>query len=87
MKDTSNGKGVFSMVIPPPNVTGKLHLGHALTDAVEESLTRWHRMRGKMTLWNPGCDHAGIATQAVVEKLLMRSVETLVPSKCSVVQS
>ncbi|TRY74507.1 hypothetical protein TCAL_09188 [Tigriopus californicus] len=58
-------QGVFSMVIPPPNVTGRLHLGHALTDAVEDCLTRWHRMKGKMTLWNPGCDHAGIATQMV----------------------
>lgn len=65
-------EGIFMMVIPPPNVTGKLHLGHALTNAVEDSLTRWHRMKGKMCLWNPGCDHAGIATQMVVEKMLMR---------------
>ena len=64
--------GVFSMVIPPPNVTGKLHIGHALTNAVEDALTRWHRMRGEMTLWTPGCDHAGIATQMVVEKMLMK---------------
>ncbi|XP_046570599.1 valine--tRNA ligase-like [Haliotis rubra] len=62
----------FIIVIPPPNVTGKLHLGHALTNAVEDCLTRWHRMNGKMCLWNPGCDHAGIATQVVVEKKLMR---------------
>ncbi|XP_041371023.1 valine--tRNA ligase-like [Gigantopelta aegis] len=62
----------FIIVIPPPNVTGKLHLGHALTSAVQDCLVRWHRMRGKMVLWNPGCDHAGIATQVVVEKKLMR---------------
>ena len=60
------------MVIPPPNVTGKLHLGHALTNAVEDSITRWHRMSGKICLWNPGCDHAGIATQVVVEKKLWK---------------
>lgn len=51
------------MVIPPPNVTGSLHLGHALTNAVEDTITRYHRMTGKTTLWVPGCDHAGIATQ------------------------
>ncbi|XP_050394719.1 valine--tRNA ligase, partial [Patella vulgata] len=62
----------FVMVIPPPNITGSLHLGHALTNAVEDTLARWHRMNGKMVLWNPGCDHAGIATQVVVEKKLMR---------------
>ena len=52
----------FVMVIPPPNVTGSLHLGHALTTAVEDTLTRWHRMKGKIALWVPGTDHAGIAT-------------------------
>lgn len=57
---------------PTPNVTGSLHLGHALTNAIQDSLTRWHRMRGETTLWNPGCDHAGIATQVVVEKKLWR---------------
>jgi len=65
-------KGVFMMVIPPPNVTGKLHLGHALTNSVEDAITRFHRMSGKMSLWVPGCDHAGIATQVVVEKKLAR---------------
>ncbi|XP_072331843.1 valine--tRNA ligase isoform X2 [Scyliorhinus torazame] len=65
-------KGMFMICIPPPNVTGSLHLGHALTNAIQDSLTRWHRMRGEMTLWNPGCDHAGIATQVVVEKRLWR---------------
>ncbi len=62
----------FVMVIPPPNVTGSLHLGHALTSAVEDTLTRWHRMNGKIALWVPGTDHAGIATQSVVEKMLKK---------------
>uniref|UniRef100_A0A336LQN1 Valine--tRNA ligase n=1 Tax=Culicoides sonorensis TaxID=179676 RepID=A0A336LQN1_CULSO len=67
-----NPKGNFVMVIPPPNVTGSLHLGHALTNAIEDAITRWHRMNGRTTLWVPGCDHAGIATQVVVEKKLWR---------------
>jgi valyl-tRNA synthetase len=62
----------FIMVIPPPNVTGSLHLGHALTAAVEDTLTRWHRMKGHVTLYVPGTDHAGIATQSVVEKMLLK---------------
>ena len=62
----------FVMVIPPPNVTGSLHLGHALTTAIEDTLTRWHRMNGKIALWVPGTDHAGIATQSVVEKKLKK---------------
>ncbi|KAI1295408.1 Valine--tRNA ligase [Halotydeus destructor] len=70
-----NPKGQFVMVIPPPNVTGTLHLGHALMVAVEDCLTRWHRMNGRTTLWNPGCDHAGIATQVVVEKKLWRETQ------------
>lgn len=49
-------------MIPPPNVTGSLHLGHALTGAIEDTLSRWNRMQGKSTLWLPGVDHAGIAT-------------------------
>jgi valyl-tRNA synthetase len=65
-------EGRFVMVIPPPNVTGSLHLGHALTSAVEDSLTRWHRMHGRPTMWLPGTDHAGIATQSVVEKRLKK---------------
>lgn len=65
-------KGRFVMVIPPPNVTGSLHLGHALTNAIEDAITRWHRMKGRSALWVPGCDHAGIATQVVVEKKLWR---------------
>ncbi|XP_044161378.1 valine--tRNA ligase, mitochondrial isoform X2 [Bufo gargarizans] len=61
---------VFSLCIPPPNVTGSLHLGHALTVAIEDSLVRWRRMLGQKVLWVPGSDHAGIATQTVVEKNL-----------------
>ncbi|XP_057683516.1 valine--tRNA ligase, mitochondrial [Corythoichthys intestinalis] len=62
----------FSLCIPPPNVTGTLHLGHALTVAIEDALVRWKRMRGHRVLWVPGCDHAGIATQSVVERMLLR---------------
>lgn len=62
----------FSLCIPPPNVTGTLHLGHALTAAVEDALVRWRRMQGYRVLWVPGCDHAGIATQTVVERRLLR---------------
>uniref|UniRef100_A0A9J7YC20 Valine--tRNA ligase, mitochondrial n=1 Tax=Cyprinus carpio carpio TaxID=630221 RepID=A0A9J7YC20_CYPCA len=62
----------FSFCIPPPNVTGTLHLGHALTVAIEDALARWRRMQGCKVLWVPGCDHAGIATQSVVERKLMR---------------
>lgn len=58
----------FVMVLPPPNVTGTLHLGHALTISIEDALVRWNRMNNKITLWIPGLDHAGIATQVVVEK-------------------
>ncbi len=60
----------FSIVMPPPNVTGRLHMGHALDNTLQDVLVRWHRMRGDATLWLPGTDHAGIATQAVVEKRL-----------------
>uniref|UniRef100_A0A6Q2XHC1 Valine--tRNA ligase, mitochondrial n=1 Tax=Esox lucius TaxID=8010 RepID=A0A6Q2XHC1_ESOLU len=62
----------FSMCIPPPNVTGTLHLGHALTVAIEDALARRRRMQGYKVLWVPGCDHAGIATQTVVERMLFR---------------
>lgn len=67
-----NPLGKFVVVIPPPNVTGSLHLGHALTVAIEDCIIRWNRMRGLTTLWAPGCDHAGIATQVVVEKKIWR---------------
>ena len=60
----------FSVVIPPPNVTGRLHMGHALNNSLQDVLVRFNRMKGCETLWQPGTDHAGIATQAVVEKNL-----------------
>jgi len=60
----------FVIIMPPPNVTGQLHLGHALTAGIQDILTRWHRMKGDPTLWLPGKDHAGIATQVVVERKL-----------------
>ena len=62
------GKTPFTIVIPPPNVTGALHLGHALNNTLQDILIRWHRARGDSALWIPGTDHAGIATQAMVEK-------------------
>jgi valyl-tRNA synthetase len=62
----------FCIIMPPPNVTGELHLGHALTATVEDTLIRWHRMLGDPTLWLPGVDHAGIATQNVVEKQIAK---------------
>ncbi len=62
----------FSILIPPPNVTAPLHLGHALNNTLQDVLIRWHRMRGDATLWMPGTDHAGIATQTVVEKRLLQ---------------
>ena len=65
-------KKPFTMVIPPPNVTGALHLGHALMLSVEDAIVRWKRMQGYETLWLPGVDHAGIATQSVVEKQLWK---------------
>jgi len=65
-------KGTFTIVIPPPNVTGTLHIGHALTNSIQDTLVRWHRMRGERTLWVPGMDHAGISCQVVVEKKLMK---------------
>ena len=58
----------FSVVIPPPNVTGSLHMGHAFNNTLQDILVRWHRMRGHDTLWQPGTDHAGIATQMVTER-------------------
>jgi valyl-tRNA synthetase len=60
----------FTIMIPPPNVTGSLHIGHALTFTIQDTLIRWRRMQGRDALWQPGTDHAGIATQMVVERLL-----------------
>ena len=61
----------FSIVIPPPNVTGSLHMGHALNNSIQDLLVRYHRMNNFETLWQPGTDHAGIATQALVERKLI----------------
>ena len=63
-------KKKYSIVIPPPNVTGSLHMGHALNNTIQDLLIRYHRMNNYETLWQPGTDHAGIATQALVEKKL-----------------
>ena len=70
-KPKKNKKKHFSIVIPPPNVTGSLHMGHALNNSLQDLLIRYYRMNGYETLWQPGTDHAGIATQAVVEKKLL----------------
>ena len=67
---TELANSTFSIVIPPPNVTGNLHMGHAFNNTIQDILIRWHRMRGFDTLWQPGQDHAGIATQMVVEREL-----------------
>ena len=68
--DPSSGKPPYSIVLPPPNVTGSLHMGHALDHTLMDALTRRKRMQGYEVLWLPGMDHAGIATQTVVEKQL-----------------
>lgn len=67
------GAEAFSIMIPPPNVTGSLHMGHAFNNTLQDILIRWHRMRGHDTLWQVGTDHAGIATQMVVERELAKS--------------
>jgi valyl-tRNA synthetase len=67
---TEGAEGAYSIVIPPPNVTGSLHIGHALNNTLQDILARYHRMKGKAVLWLPGTDHAGIATQMVVERQL-----------------
>jgi valyl-tRNA synthetase len=67
---TEGAQGAYSIVIPPPNVTGSLHIGHALNNTLQDILARYHRMKGKAVLWLPGTDHAGIATQMVVERQL-----------------
>ena len=69
---TQKAKKTFSIVIPPPNITGKLHMGHALNNSLQDVLIRYYRMNGYETLWQPGTDHAGIATQAIVEKNLAK---------------
>jgi len=69
-------KQPFVIIMPPPNITGELHLGHALTATLEDIMARWHRMKGEPTLWLPGIDHAGIATQFVVEQALVKEGTT-----------
>ncbi len=64
------GRPPFTIIMPPPNLTGELHMGHGLTNAVEDALTRWHRMLGDDTLWLPGVDHAAIAVNAIIEREL-----------------
>ena len=68
--EVEEDKTPYSIVIPPPNVTGQLHMGHAMDNTLQDILIRWRRMQGYNTLWMPGCDHAGIATQAKVEQSL-----------------
>ena len=68
--DPASAAAPFTIMIPPPNVTGSLHIGHALTFTLQDTLIRWRRMQGRDALWQPGTDHAGIATQMVVERLL-----------------
>ena len=72
--DNTSSKPSYSISIPPPNVTGVLHMGHALVDTIQDVLVRWKRMSGFEALWVPGTDHAGIATQTVVERHLMATV-------------
>lgn len=68
--DRASGKDPFVVLMPPPNVTGTLHIGHALNNTLQDVLVRYHRMKGRDVLWQPGTDHAGIATQSVVERQL-----------------
>src|SRR3954463_5330457 len=66
----ASANNVFDLLLPPPNVTGRLHMGHMLNQTEMDIIIRWHRMRGANTLWLPGTDHAGIATQMMVERQL-----------------
>jgi len=70
--DAASGRPRFAIMIPPPNVTGSLHIGHAFTLTLQDVIVRWKRMSGYDTLWLPGLDHAGIATQMVVERQLAK---------------
>ncbi|MDD4320149.1 MAG: valine--tRNA ligase [Acidaminococcaceae bacterium] len=70
--EVDKNKEAFSIVIPPPNITGQLHMGHALDNTLQDILIRWHRMMGHNTLWMPGYDHAGLATQIKVEEVIKR---------------
>ena len=71
-----SGKPPFVIFMPPPNVTGSLHMGHALDNSLQDALIRYKRMRGFEAVWLPGTDHAGIATQVVVERLLLKEGKT-----------
>lgn len=71
--DDADHAKTFTMVVPPPNVTGQLHIGHGLTGAVEDAIVRRKRMQGYNTCYLPGLDHAGIATQSVVEKMMWKT--------------
>src|SRR5476649_738922 len=73
---TDKSAAPYCIMIPPPNVTGTLHMGHAFQDTIMDALARYHRMLGERTLWQPGTDHAGIATQMVVERQLNREGHT-----------
>src|SRR5437870_12781576 len=70
--NASSPKAAYSIVIPPPNITGVLHMGHVLNNTIQDILARKARMEGKEVLWLPGTDHAGIATQVQVEKMLRK---------------
>jgi valyl-tRNA synthetase len=71
-KPLKSSSDSYSIVIPPPNVTGTLHMGHALNNTLQDILARFYRMQGKSVLWQPGTDHAGIATEMVVERELKK---------------
>jgi valyl-tRNA synthetase len=71
-----HGQPTYTVVLPPPNVTGRLHMGHALTATIEDAYVRWHRMSGAAALWLPGTDHAGISTQVMVERELAKEGKT-----------
>src|SRR5215203_1267104 len=70
--DVDPAREPYAIAFPPPNVTGELHMGHALNASIQDALMRWHRMRGFNVLWQPGYDHAGIATQNVIERELSK---------------
>ena len=74
--EAGRGGTPYTIVIPPPNVTGILHMGHALNVTIQDILVRWRHMQGRNTLWLPGTDHAGIATQNVVERALRKEGKT-----------
>ena len=75
-KDDRDNKNTYSIVMPPPNANGNLHIGHGLTIALEDSLTRYYRLKGKSTWYIPGADHAGFETWVVYERNLEKQVHT-----------